>query len=195
MIPVQGRSIAASLASGLLALGLFGYSGAGPTPALDAADLPLAVLSDCDSAAACGAGQSYSTQWVGRTPSGNLFLIARSGCAAGDPCNAWFVEKTPGGLHTRLVVDGQFSVQRARQQGYPDIRVRRVVSEGQALQTRFSWVGGRYVETEHRNLYRVEGIECGSEAECHEVAKRAYEHRDPARALKIWETVHGFSWI
>lgn len=140
------------------------------------------------------ADSQVQTRWLGRTPSGNLFLVTQSACADTNRCRALFVERTARGTGATLDVEGRFQLVRNGKR-VPDVQTWREVSENEILQTRYTWVAGTYRKAESRTVYRVDGVECGSAAECNDLAARAHQQRRTDRALRIWETVHKISFI
>jgi hypothetical protein len=51
------------------------------------------------------------------------------------------------------------------------------------------------VRAESRLVYRVDGVECGEPDQCAAAAREALRRDEVERALKIYERVHGVSWI
>ncbi|HCU53528.1 MAG TPA: hypothetical protein DIC36_04345 [Gammaproteobacteria bacterium] len=134
------------------------------------------------------------THWLGRTPSGNLYLVTQSACTDANRCSSWFVERTARGMGATLNVEGRFQLVRDGQR-VPDVQTWREVSDHEIVKTRYTWVSGTYRKAETRTVYRVDGVECGTASECNELATRAHQEHRTDKALRIWETVHKVSWI
>jgi len=178
-----------------LALFAFVWTGVGETgnPKLDTTELPLNIVNDCESHDACHGAQDYLTHWVGRTTAGDLFLVRRVPCLA-DDCGAWFVEKTPRGVETRLAIDGSFRIISGNSP-YPDVQTQHVVSDVQTIYAYFTWIGDRYRQTGTREVYRVDGIECTGKSDCYRMGLKALKDGRAGRALDIWQKVNRLSWI
>lgn len=191
-----------NLSAMVFALIAFGWTAAGETsdPILVAGELPLDVIRDCaadtpSAAQACyGKEEEYTNRWIGRTGKGDLFLVMRAPCADGNGCRVWFVEKTDKGASTLLAVDGQFRLYKSTS-AYPTIQTRTVLSTLHSAYNRFEWTGERYARTESKLVYQIDGSECGTRAECRQAARAAMQQEDVDRTVKIWESVHGVSWI
>lgn len=184
------------LLSGLALLSLL-WTAPGETsdPLLEARELPLNILDGCATQdTACREGREFATRWVGRSPAGNLFVVWRTSCAGSADCRAWVVEKTASGANTLLGLSGEYHLNREAGP-YPTVRVRMAVSDSQNHHVRYEWRGARYVRTDSRMVYRVDGAECGTQDECREAAREAMRRQQVDRAVKIWERVHGVSWI
>jgi hypothetical protein len=150
---------------------------------------------ECVQAAACTATDSQTlTHWLGRTPSGNLYLVTQAACTDARRCNTWFVERTARGMGATLNVEGRFQLVRNGKR-VPDVQTWREVSENEIVKTRYTWESGTYRQAETRTVYRVDGVECGTAAECNDLAIRAHQQHRTDQALRIWETVHKISWI
>jgi hypothetical protein len=194
--------ISASYLTMTFALCTFAWTGTGESsnPQLLATELPLNIVQDCGTRDVCqGSPNEFISRWVSHVADGNLFMVRRASCS-GDDCGAWLIEKTERGLITRLMVDKGFQMLvasggRDNLNSYPDIQAHRHVSENETTYTRYSWTGDRYVQTETRNVYRVGGVECGNREECYQAAMQAHREKHTDQALKIWESVHGLSWI
>jgi len=155
-------------------------------PSFECAQSDSCIVSD-------GATRTY-THWVGRTPSGNLYLVTQASCPDGGRCGAWFVERTARGLGPQLNVEGRFQIVRNGQR-VPDVQTWREVSDSELVQTRYRWLSGAYRKVETRSIYRVNGVECGTAEECNHQAQQAHQQHQTDKALRIWETVHKVSWI
>lgn len=134
------------------------------------------------------------TRWLGRTPAGNLYLVIQASCADANRCRTLFVERTAHGTGATLDVEGRFQLVRNGKR-VPDVQTWREISENEIVKTRYTWVAGTYRKAESRTIYRVDGVECGTAAECNDLATRAHQQQHTDRALRIWETVHKISWI
>lgn len=183
-----------TLLAGLLAcLGLGWTTGESPMA------VSTAVRADTDTACASEACQleasGFRSHWISRTGSGNLFLVVHNDCAHHNPgCVARFVERTASGTATRLDLQGDFRVVRSGK-SVPDVETRRDVSESETEVTRYTWLGGAYVLSETRQLYRVNGELCGTALECYQKAQAAHAGQETGKALRILETVHRLSYI
>jgi hypothetical protein len=172
----------------------FVWTGVGETsnPELYATELPIQIVNECGSDHGCRGNDDYLTRWVGKTAHGHLFLVRRPGCGA--ECGAWMIEKTARGAEIRLSIDGDFRLDGVHG-AYPDVQVQRAVSGSRYTVVRYSWVGERYRKTDSRDVYRIGGIECSGADDCYRAALKAHRANRSAEALKIFETVHGLSWI
>jgi hypothetical protein len=167
-------------------------------PVLLDRDLPPEVVGRClDEAAgqnpSCGPDQHLAKFWVGRAADANLFLVRLQTCAD-DACRAWLVAKTDRGVNVLLAVSGELSLS-AGASAYPAVQTASSLTAGQSLVSRFDWNGHQYTRTDARVVYRVDGQACGSAEECNVAAQDALNGRRIDKALRIWEQVHGVSWI
>lgn len=179
-----------------LALVAFAWTGKGEgwNPQLTVTELPLNIVNnDCESHASCHGARQYRIHWVGRTATGDLFLVRRVPCDA-DDCAAWFVEKTPRGVETRLSIDGSFRVIGSRSP-YPDVQTQQAVSDMQSVYAYFTWVGDRYRVTSLRKVYRVGAMYCAGKRECYRLGLKELREGHTGRALDIWQKVNHLSWI
>jgi hypothetical protein len=168
-------------------------------PSLAARDLPEDVLRHCvpsavDTANSCVGREHVTSRWIGRTGRGDLFLVLRNQCAETENCQAWFVERTDQESMTLLKVNGEIRLYQGNGV-YPTIQQRHDLSDTRITYSRFEWRGDKYVRTEQQIMYRVDGIECGTRSECARIAHEALRHDDADSAVKIYEDVHGVSWI
>jgi hypothetical protein len=189
--------ILATLATALPAL-LWTATGETSDPVLLERDLPAEVVGRClDQVAgqspACGPDSYLSKFWVGRAADANLFLVRLQPCADG-PCRAWLVAKTARGVSVLLATSGELSLSSGNG-AYPAVQTYSNVSAGQSLVSRFDWNGHQYTRTDAHVVYSVDGQECGSAEECNAAAHDALNVRKIDKALRIWEQVHGVSWI
>lgn len=170
------------------------WTAAGETsnPRLAARELPPEILNECV-AAACADDVEYRSSWIGRTPQGDLFSVGRVGCASGN-CASWLVEKGESAAHTLLELNGSFTLHRSIGR-YPLVELRARSDEEGTVYSRFEWISERYVRTSTHRIYAVDGIECGTREECRAAAERALKAHQVDRALRIWQRVHGVSWI
>jgi hypothetical protein len=181
------------LSGGLTALLLVWTSpGESSDPMLALADMPREIARSCVNSQD-GTPGGCDTRWLSRSPRGDLFLIAGSNCSS-DTCRVWFVEKGREGSSTLLALQGRYQLLPGRHL-YPSVQSRLDLSATQVSHSRFDWVGDRYVRSENHVLYRVEGVECGVEERCRELAQEALRAERVDRAVKIWQSVHGVSWI
>lgn len=184
-----------SLVSSLLfAAAAFCWTAAGETsnPQLATRELPLEILNEC-TVATCADDVEYRSRWVGRTPEGDLFSVGRAGCTP-DNCTSWLVEKGMSATRTLLELNGSFTLRRSADR-YPVVELRARSDEEGAVYSRFEWSGERYARTSTRRVYEVDGVECGTREECRTAAERALKAHQVDRALRIWQRVHGVSWI
>lgn len=179
----------------------FLWTAAGETsdPVLHVNELPHDIVAECgfiaaaDPSATCRI-DDYSQRWINTTSRGQLFFIASRSCVGIDMCRTWFVEKASDGVTVLLSVDGRFRLQRSKF-SYPSIQTHTVLSNNQSSYSVFKWNGEEYSRTDSKVVYHIEGIECGTAVECESAARTAVKNRDFDKAVKIWETVHGVSWI
>lgn len=175
---------------------LAGWTSAGQTfdPALAARELPLDVVQDCAPPGATGpCAVDFSSRWVGRGTQGDLFIVLGAPCTGAD-CPAWLVERHAGGAALLVRFAREFRFERGAH-AYPVVVARQVLSSTEAQLNRFEWQDGRYVRTESKRFYHVDGVECGTREQCAQAASEALRERQVDRALRIWERVHGVSWI
>jgi hypothetical protein len=139
-------------------------------------------------------GDGMLAHWVGRTGDGNLFVLVRSNCRGAPDCGAWFVERSARGVTPRLSVDGRFQVVRGNKP-VPDVQTWRSVSDSQYELTRYTWTAGAYVRAETRQIFHVDGQECGTALDCYHKARAAHAGHRTGEALRILEKVHNLSFI
>ncbi len=187
-------SLGLSLIAKLLGAVAFCWTIAGETsnPQLATRDLPSEVLNQC-ATADCTDDAEYRSHWVGRTAQGSLFVVGRAGCAP-SRCSYWLVEKGAAAARTLLELDGSFTLHRTAGR-YPVIDVRTRSDDDGITHLRFEWNGEAYARTAKDRIYEVNGVECGTRDECDQVAQRALKAQKVDRALRIWQQVHGISWI
>ncbi|MBI3546023.1 MAG: hypothetical protein HY081_05440 [Gammaproteobacteria bacterium] len=176
-------------------LGAVMWTGAGQTsdPSLSQRDLPADIASSCINAA-CQQTQ-FSRRWVSKTERGDLLVVTDERCV-GNACRAWLVEKTANtdSVITLLTFEKNFRLHPGAS-SYPAIETYAELSTSQGAYSRFEWNGAGYIRTTNRMVYRVDGAECGTSDECHSAASDALKQEHVDRAVKIWENVHGVSWI
>jgi len=173
------------------------WIGAGETsdPTPTARELPAGIANPCTAAApleSCRAPE-FNRRWVSRTARGDLFVVTDDRCSGND-CRAWLVEKSNGSATTLLTFDRNFRLQQTPG-AYPVIETYTELSSTQAAYGRFEWNGRGYARTAERLVYRVDGAECGTRDECRTAAAAALKQQQVDRAVKIWESVQGVSWI
>lgn len=175
------------------------WTGAGETsdPALADREIPMDIASGCAVSAtgeieACHQPE-FSRRWVGKTARGDLFLVTNELCS-GSGCRAWLVEKMDGSASTLLTFDKTFRLHEGTG-SYPVIETYSELTSTQGAYSRFEWNGAAYARTANRLVYRVDGTECGTREECSTAASEALKQQQVDRAVKIWENVHGVSWI
>lgn len=194
------KRLPGSLVAGTLALVAVFWTGPGETfdPVLAARDLPVEIAGCVATTEAgrdtCVSKKGVTSRWIGRTARGDLFLVLRPDCAVSNDCRAWVVERTTQGSATLLGVSGEIRLYRGNGV-YPTVQSRLELSEANSTYTRFEWRGDQYVSTEKRMVYRVGGVECGTRAECVQVARDALRQNDADSTVRIYEHVHGVSWI
>lgn len=179
----------------LLGLLTLAWTAAGETsdPLLAVAELPPDVRARCDSSVdTSGCDGVLTHHWLGRAAQGELFLVVRAGCRT--ECDAWLVQRSARGARTLLSLTGEFRLARATG-AYPAVRVRTAVSATRASYTHYVWDGRAYAPAETREVYRVDGIECGTIAECDAAAGAALAHGESERAVRIYEQVRGVGFI
>lgn len=177
------------------ALSMFAWTGVGESsnPELLATELPLSIVNECETEHTCQGTQEFVSRWVSRSQGSDLFVVHRATCAS-DQCGSWLVEKTPRGPVTRLALQSRFRLI-SGDNTHPDVEMQRQVSDSQTSYIHYAWAGDRYVKTETRDTYHINGVECGTRDECYAEAVKANRTQHTDHALKIWETVHGLSWI
>lgn len=195
--PMKLHRILASLATALAAL-VWTAAGETSDPVLLDRDLPLEVVGHCLESSrsrdrGCGPDGYYARFWVGRAGDANLFLVRRKPCAE-NACQAWLLAKTGRGVNVLLATSGELALSPGLGP-FPAVQTYSSVTAGQSLVSRFDWNGHQYTRTDARIVYSVDGEECGSAEQCREAAQDALNVRRIDRALRIWEQVHGVSWI
>lgn len=180
-------------------LATMAWTGVGESsdPMLADREIPVAIVTHC---ASSDAGQleacrhpEFTHRWVGRTEHGDLFVVMNEACA-GSGCQAWLLQKDAGTVSTLLTFDKTFRVHASRG-GYPVIETYTELSPDQDAYSRFEWNGSSYARTASRLVFSVDGMRCGTREECNAAAREALRQQRVDRAVKIWENVHGVSWI
>jgi hypothetical protein len=173
------------------------WTGAGESsnPALTERELPAEIVDACTATAALEACRAleFNRHWVGRSARGDLYVVTNDRCR-GEGCRAWLIEKTATAVRTLLAFEKTFRVFPATG-SYPVIETYTGLSATESAYCRFEWNGQAYVRTASRLVYRVDGIECGTREQCRAAADEALKRQQIDRAVKIWEDVHGISWI
>ncbi len=175
------------------------WTGAGETsdPVLLVREIPAAVTNSCAVSPTGGLEAchqpEFTRRWVGKTDQGDLFLVINDLCAESG-CRAWLVEKTTGPATILLAFDRTFRLHQEAG-SYPVIDTYSEISATQGAYSRFEWNGAVYARTANRLVYRVDGSECGTSEQCSTAANEALKQQQVDRAVKIWENVHGVSWI
>lgn len=182
--------IAASLVLGWTSVG----ESSDPVLAVD--ELPLEMLAQCATGAPaqpdCRPGETLVSRWVGRSERGELFLTSAAGCVDA-ACRAWIFERSAQRVAMLLALEGQVSV---RADGdYPLVEARAPLFTGETITSRYRWNGQTYERTVAELRYRVDGVECGTAEQCQQAADAALEDERINRAVRIYERVHGVSWI
>lgn len=189
------NSIAALAVSALL------WTGAGESsdPALKTAELPADVLNDCTTVTISAArppcsSVNYRSRWIGRAARSELFLVEREACAP-EGCRSWLVARERNGAtRTLLAVTGQLRLDLDGDK-FPTVYSRLELADSYTSYNRFEWSGEQYERTETRLMHRIDGFECGDEAECRAAAQEALRQNRADRAVRIWQQVHGVDWI
>lgn len=163
-------------------------------PLLNPAELPASILDECHTREVCQVEQEYSIHWLDKTAPGNVFLVAPAKCERVDQCTAWLVEKTPAHVTVLLAMEGRYRLLKGRA-GYPEVHVKKPLSDTRISYSQFKWHEDNYLKTVSKEIYTIDGVECGTIDECHKTALKEMQHAHPEQALKIWETVHRISWI
>ena len=194
------KTLTTNLLRGLAALALTAWTAAGESadPMLHATDLPRGLF-ECSPQPQCFAAMPLTTRWIARTPAGNLFTVS----CANDHCGAWLVEKRAEGVSALLELAGEYQFFSAdvrmdiggtpvRQ--YPNVRLREAMDDNAVSVREFMFADHHYRLEQVRTVYLVDGVECGSQAECHQTAVAAMRVGREASALRIWSQVHGREW-
>ena len=175
------------------------WTGAGETsdPVLAVREIPADIAGRCavspvGELAACQQPE-FSRRWVAKSDRGELFVVTNELCTASG-CRAWLVEKAAGSVTTLLTFDKTFRLHEGTDK-YPMIESYTELSSTQGAYSRFEWSGAAYTRTSNRLVYHVDGKECGTREECRTAASDALKQQQVDRAVKIWENVHGISWI
>ena len=172
-------------------------TGESSDPVLADRELPAAITSSCTLAMAGVANAcretAFDRRWVARTARGDLFLVANERCRGAD-CRAWLVERNATAATVLLDFDARFRL-REDSNGYPVIESYAGMSATEGVYHRYEWNGKAYDRTASRVVYNVDGVECGTRAECRQAANEAITRKQVDRAVRIWENVGGVSWI
>jgi len=178
----------------LLAIGISSSSGESSNPALTTAELPTDILRDCATDSAPCGENNFNIGWIARLPHGHLFFVKRARCD-GESCDGWLVAKNEqGATEVMLSVAGDVRIEQGAGK-YPIVRTRAELSDSYTSYARYDWTDGHYTRTETRLMHRIDGVECAGEDDCDAAAKRALRNRQPDRAVRIWQQVHGVNWI
>ncbi|MHB8622182.1 MAG: hypothetical protein ACYC9J_12295 [Sulfuricaulis sp.] len=175
------------------------WTSAGQTsdPVLAMREIPVQVINSCAASSAGGLEacqpSEFSRRWVGRTGHGDLFLVTNDLCTE-TGCHAWLVEKNTGIATILLTFDSSFRLHQDPD-GYPVIESYSEISATEGAYSRFEWNGAGYTRTANRLVYLVDGKECGTREECSLQADKALKRQQVDRAVRIWQDVHGVSWI
>lgn len=170
-------------------------------PTIAARHLPPEIRGDCalqttnELNVSCNSETDFRSRWVARSPHGDLFAVMGAApCSDTSGCRAWLVEKRANAATVLLELDGPFSLHRGVK-GYPTLKTRTELSATHTRYTRYEWRGDSYVRAETKLMYRVDGFECASPAECGSAAHEALSQEHTDRAVQIWQNVHGVAWI
>jgi hypothetical protein len=175
------------------------WTGAGETsdPVLTDREIPADIATRCTASDAAGLEAchqpEFTRRWVGKTERGDLFVVTNELCA-GSGCQVWLVQKAAGSVTTLLAFDRTFRLDRGTG-SYPVIETYTELSADQGAYSRFEWNGSGYARAANRLVYSVDGKQCGTREECSAAAREAMRQQHVDRAVKIWENVHGVSWI
>lgn len=184
----------------IAALALTAWTAAGESadPTLHVTDLPRGLF-ECNPQPQCFAAMPLTTRWIARTPAGNLFTVS---CANAE-CSAWLVEKRAGRVSALLELAGEYQfysdsaraeVRDAPARQYPNVRLREPTDNNAVSVREFVFADHHYRLEQMRTVYLVDGVECGTQAECHQTAVAAVRVGREASALRIWSQVHGREW-
>lgn len=184
--------------AGFLLFALF-WSGAGDSsnPELARAELPADIVADCPVPATerrtpCS-DASYRIAWMNRRPLGEPFLVQRDACGS-DGCRAWIVLRDAN-AQTRTLLSATGEIHLQYEVPYPVVQTRLELAGAYTSYNRFEWNGERYVRAATRLVYGADGVECADERACQAAAQEALRRNQSGRAVRIWEQVHGVSWI
>lgn len=200
------RTLTAKFASGISALLLVVWTATGESadPTLSVSELPRGLF-ECSPQPQCFAAMPLTTHWLARTPTGNLFTVT---CSADAGCGAWLVEKQAREVTALLELSGAYEffgddaarAHRGATAGgiprdrYPHVRLREAVADHAFIVRDFVWVDRHYQLRETRQVYVVDGVECGTKEQCHQAAVAATRIGRDATALRIWSLVHQRHW-
>lgn len=185
----------------VLALPALVWTGTGESsdPQLQPMELPADILNDCPVVAMTATHSpcrraDFRTQWIGPTPRGDLYWVARDICGP-EGCRNWLVVRThSGGVLTLLAVTGELRLEFG-QENFPVVQTRLELADSYTSYNRFEWSSEQYVRTETRLVHRIDGFECADESQCLTAAQEALREQHPDRAVRIWQQVHGVNWI
>ena len=194
------HTLTTNLVRGLAALALTAWTAAGESadPTLHANDLPRGLF-ECSPQPQCFAAMPLTTRWIARTDAGNLFTVS----CADHGCGAWLVEKRAGGVSALLELAGEYEffsadapalIDGAPARKYPNVRLREAQDENAVSVREFVFADHHYRLEQMRTVYFVDGVECGTQAECHQTAVAAVRVGRAASALRIWSQVHRREW-
>lgn len=177
-----------------VALASLAWTAAGESsdPVLASSELPSDIAVDCPGTV-CPEPPVHATRWIGRARGTDLFVVVREPCGPAD-CAAWLVARSGQTTATLLALTGEFRFEPAGGR-YPAVQTRTELGGEHASYVRYEWDGSRYARTQTRLVHRVDGIECGSAAECDVAAHAAAAAGQHDRAVRIWQQVHGVDWI
>ena len=199
------HTLTTNFARGLAALALSAWTAAGESadPTLHATDLPRGLF-ECSPQPQCFAAMPLTSRWIARTPTGNLFTVNCAGPGAGGDCGVWLVEKRASGVSAMLELAGDYeffsddagihNAGGAPARRYPNVRLREAIDENAVSVREFVFAEHHYRLAEARTVYLVDGVECGTQAQCHQAAVAAVRVGRDASALRIWSQVHGREW-
>lgn len=184
----------------LAALALTAWTAAGESadPTLHVTDIPRGLF-ECSPQPQCFAAMPLITRWIARTPAGNLFTVS---CVNAE-CGAWLVEKRAGRVSALLELAGEYQfysdsarveLSGAPARQYPNVRLREATDDNAVSVREFVFADHHYRLEQMRTVYLVDGVECGTKAECHQTAVAAVRLGREASALRIWSQVHGREW-
>lgn len=179
-------------------------AGESADPTLSANELPRGLF-ECSPQPQCFAAMPLTTRWLARTSTGNVFTVT---CTAGADCGAWLIEKQGNHIAALLELAGEYEffdddgnrtygvarVGYAPRDRYPHVRFREAINEHTYTVRDFVWASDHYQLRESRQVYVVDGVECGTQAQCHQAAVAATRIGRDATALRIWAVVHRRNW-
>jgi hypothetical protein len=153
-------------------------------PALAFSQAPVEVQAVCSADA--------RATWIGESTRGDLFTM--QGCGENGAA-AFLVEKAGTASRVLAAVTGELTWTVTPQRSYPTLTVREVLSTEQTQITEWRWDGSHYVQTSKELAYAIDNETCQGTHGCRAAAERALQQKRVNHAVRIFEVVHGVSWI